>query len=213
MSQAASYVGNWVLRLNPTGKWNPKESRKRDSIYIHTQGEYIQPYQGLVPIGFGAAVRSDYNLEVSVSANNYQPGATVLLTARLTDRGMPSTGIIHLTSTKPNGSTGNFILYDDGTHNDNVAGDGVYTNSYSQTALQGNYKFFFDATGTNERGELVPRQATRYVGLYTTPPDDGGRPGGDNKPCLPCWVNWLMLALLLAILVLIIRCCRRMMSK
>jgi hypothetical protein len=212
MSQAASYAGNWILRLNPTGKWNPKESRKRDSIYIQTQGEYIQPYQGLVPIGFGAAVRSDYNLEVTVTANNYHPGATVLLTAKLSDRGMPSSGTIHLTSTKPDGSTSNFILYDDGTHSDNTAGDGVYTNNYSQTALQGNYKFFFDATGINERGELVPRQATRYVGLFTTPPDGGGRPG-DNKPCLPCWVNWLMLALLIAILVLIIRCCRKMLSR
>ena len=209
ISQSLSYVGNWTLRLIPNGKWT--EGNRRDSTdkYLKTRGEYIQPSQGLIPIGFGAAVRSDYNMEVTATANNYQPGAVVTLTAKLMDRGWPSSGTIHLISTKPDGTTSSFILYDDGSHNDNVAGDGVYTNTFSQTSLQGNYKFFFNATGLNERGELVPRQAVRYIGLSVPSSSTGDNPK-NPKSCFPCWVNWILLILLLVIIALIIRCCRRM---
>jgi hypothetical protein len=148
-------------------------------------------------------------MEVTVSSNEYKPGALVKLTATLTDRGWPSEGVIHITSTKPDGTTNNFSLYDDGTHSDDVAADGIYTNSFSQTSLEGTYKFFFDATGKNERGELVPRQATRYLGLVAQTVSNG-RPCPCEKVCFPCWAHWILLVLILVVIVLIIRCCRRM---
>lgn len=205
ISQSHTYVGDWSLWLYPTGKWNPKESNRHDNYQV--SGEWIQPYMGYVPIGFGAAVKSDFNMNVAVTTSNYQPGAQVLLIAQLSDRGWPSTGgQITLTATRPDNSNTSFLLYDDGTHGDTNANDGSYSNIFNQTALEGSYRFFFDGKGINERGELVPRQATRYLGLYV-PPKDDGRNG--DKPCLPCWVNWFMLLLLLLILIFIIRCCRK----
>ena len=208
ISQSASYIGDWKVILTPTKKWNPKDAKKASERYTQAQGEYIQPYLGLVPVGFGAAVKSDYHMEVAVTANSYQPGANVLLTAKLTDRGWPSSGTVNLTATRPNNAVSNFVLYDDGTHGDINSGDGIYSNTYNQTALNGSYKFYFKGIGINERGELVPREATRYVSLSTPPKTDGGE-GDHCKSCLPCWVKWLMLILLLFILILIIRYIRR----
>ena len=179
ISQAHTYVGDWVLRLSPTGEWKPDSTNYTHDYKIHNNyqvpGEWIQPYQGVVPIGFGAAVKSDYNMNISVTSSSYQPGAQVLLTAQLSDRGWPSTGgQIELTATKPDASNSNFQLYDDGTHGDTQADDGSYSNYYNQTALEGSYRFFFNGKGINERGEMVPRQGTRYLSLYN-PDDDGGK--------------------------------------
>lgn len=218
ISQAGDYVGDWILRLNPTGKWKPGTGGATTHNNLPHQnynvpGEWIQPYQGIVPIGFGAAVKSDYTMQVAVAAPSYVPGADVLLTATLSDRGWHSTGgHIEIQATRPNNSYNNFLLYDDGTHGDTNANDGVYSNHYNNTALEGSYKFFFNGMGINERGELVPRQATRYISLFAPGNDDGGN-GGDpdgRDNCFPCWLHYLILLLLLILLILIIRCCRRM---
>lgn len=205
ISQASSYVGDWVLRLSPTGKWRADSTRKEFKPY-QVAGEWISPYQGVVPIGFGAAVKSDYKMAVQVSADHYKPGALVLLTAQLSDRGWPSTGgQIEITATRPDGTGSTFKLYDDGTHGDIEANDGTYSSTYNQTALKGSYRFFFNGKGINERGELVPRQATRYVSLF----EETGPIKGDGKNCFPCWLYYAMLLLLLLILLVIIRCCRK----
>lgn len=204
ISLSHTYVGDWVLRLNPTGKWKPPIKGANHENY-NISGEWIQPYQGTVPIGFGAAVKSDYNMNVAVSSNHFHPGATILLTAQLSDRGWPSIGgHIELTATKPDATATNFLLYDDGTHGDTEANDGTYTNIYNQTALQGSYRFFFNGRGKNERGELVPRQATRFVSLFAIPNDGNG-----ETSCLSCWISWVKLLLLLLILSTLIYCCRR----
>lgn len=214
ISQSHTYVGDWILRLNPNGRWRPvKPSQLKDDNYIganyNVPGEWITPYTGLVPVGFGAAVKSDYLMNVNVSSSTQQPGARVLLTAELTDRGWPSLeGQIDVTATQPNDASTNFKLFDDGTHGDVQANDGIYSNTYNQTAQSGTYKFFFNAIGTNERGELVPRQDTRYLGLFF--PDGGD--GDNDKPCLPCWINWLIFILILLILAILIRCCRSKIS-
>ena len=143
-------------------------------------------------------------MDVAVTSSTHQPGAQILLTATLSDRGWPSTGgDIEVTATKPDASCTTFPLYDDGTHGDTQVNDGVYTNNFNQTSLEGSYKFFFNGQGINERGELVPRQDTRYVYL-SAPPVDGGN---DTGPCLPCWAIWLMFLLIIAIFIILIRCC------
>jgi hypothetical protein len=217
ISQANSYTGDWVLRLNPTGKWKPGGNLQTHNNKMHENyqvpGEWIHPHQGVVPIGFGAAVKSDYNMQVSVTANNYQPGAEVLLSVTLYDRGWPSVGgNIEIVATRPNNSDSNFLLYDDGTHGDTNANDGTYSNLYNNTTLEGNYRFFFDGIGINERGEMVPRQATRYVSLFA-PGTDGDNNPGDCKNCFPCWLYYLILLLSLITLLLIIRCCRKMKTQ
>ncbi|NQU34128.1 MAG: choice-of-anchor D domain-containing protein [Bacteroidetes bacterium] len=209
ISQAHTYTGDWVLRLSPTGEWEPDSTKRGQYYKLHynydVPGEWIHPYEGIVPIGFGAAVKSDYKMDVTATANKYQPGAQVLLTAKLTDRGWPSVGgHIDLTTTRPDDSHTTFQLYDDGTHGDIQINDGTYSNYYNYTNLEGSYRFFFNGQGVNERGELVPRQATRYISLSAPPEDDGSN---IPTPCIPCWVEWLMLLVLLLMLIILIRCC------
>jgi len=221
LTLSSSYIGDWQLLLVPNGKWKPRNPSVTATHSI-PQGQSSDPvfngYNGLAPIGFGAAVGSNYRLEVNASAPVYQPGATVTMTASLSDRQWPSvTGSVTVDVTKPNGSMVNGVtLYDDGTHGDVTAGDGTWTGLFGQTASAGSYKFFFNAIGHNDRGELAPRQATRYVSLVPPEPPGRGNPhggGGDDnrpeKPCIPCpLLRWLWAAaigLLILIVLLLLR--------
>ncbi len=203
---APSYVGDWVLRLTPNGRWSP--TVVRDSLANRKQTDYINPYQGLVPIGFATAVKSNYRLAVSVLPSSYLPGANVKLTASLSDRGWPSvTGEVFVDATTPSNTVYPGIrLYDDGTHGDAVSADGTWTNHFLQTGESGSYKFFFHAVGENERGELAPREATRYLTLMQPSRD----PHPSDKPCIPCLLQWLLWLMLIGLLIwIIVRCCKR----
>ncbi|HEU5081373.1 MAG TPA: vWA domain-containing protein [Opitutaceae bacterium] len=214
LSLASSYIGDWKLLLVPNGKWKP---RGGPSVGTHGNtppagGDPVfNGYNGLVPIGFGAAVGSNYRLDAQVAASAYEPNATITMTASLSDRQWPSvTGSVTVDVTKPDGTVApGIILYDDGTHGDAAAGDGTWTNLFGQTAQSGSYKFFYNAIGHNDRGELAPRQATRYVSLV--PPgrgDDGdgnnggGRPGSEG--CFSCRTLRLLWTIVLALLALIV---------
>ena len=221
---ASSYVGEWKLMVVPNGKWKPRTPGAASTHNNPPPGgndPLFNGYNGLVPIGFGAAVASNYRLNASAIASpNYQPGATVTLTADLSDRGWPSvTGTVTVDATKPDGSSvSGIVLYDDGTHGDVAASDGTWTAKFGQTSQQGSYKFFFNAIGKNDRGELAPRQATRYVSLTPPPRDppgrhDDGRPGGGGDGrgdgCIPCpllrWLWAIVIGLLLLILIVLLR--------
>ena len=140
---------------------------------------------------------SNYRLGVQVLPSHYLPGAELRLTGSLSDRGWPAVdGQISVKVTAPDNNNYNVTLYDDGTHGDAVASDGTWTNSFIQTGVPGVYKLLFQSVGHNERGELAPREASRYVTLMQpepTPDDD------DN--CLPCL--WIRLLLLLGLLILL----------
>lgn len=181
VSQAASYVGDWVLRLTPNGKWNRRTVKQALAESQIEHSSFIDPNQGLVPVGFAAAVSSTYRLAVSTQPDRFLPGATVRLEARLTDRGWPMPmGQVNVLVTDPDDATHSLTLFDDGTHGDTTAGDAVWTNSFSSTARAGVYRFLFRSTGQNERGELAPREASRFVTLAPvepTPTDDPGGPG------------------------------------
>jgi von Willebrand factor type A domain len=196
-SEAANYVGDWVLRLVPNGTWDqaaaeealqcqangtpthahaspasssittPQKLRDTPCERLKRRPDAINPFVGQVPIGFGAAVSSDYRMEVKVLPSVYLPGADVKLTASLSDRGMPApTGTVFVDVTTPGHILhSNLPLFDDGTHGDDVATDGTWTTHFTQTIENGSYKFFFHAIGANERGELAPREATRYASL------------------------------------------------
>jgi hypothetical protein len=49
-----------------------------------------------------------------------------------------------------------FYLYDDGTHGDEKANDGIYANSFNRTLITGIYKFYFQLSGHNKKtGEIL----------------------------------------------------------
>ena len=49
-----------------------------------------------------------------------------------------------------------FGLYDDGLHGDGEADDGVYANIFDKTFLAGEYNFYIQISGENNRGYKVP---------------------------------------------------------
>ena len=195
VSQAGTYVGDWLLRLRPNGKWS-RDAVKQALVESEINySSWVSPFAGQVPIGFSAAVASDYHLEVQVTPTNFLPGADVKLTATLTDRGWPAPqGQIDVTATAPDGTNYPMTLFDDGTHGDVTAGDATWTNRFTNTALPKVYKFFFHSIGKNERGELAPREATRYLTLMQPEPNP------PDKPCIACTL--LRVLLLLALLLL-----------
>jgi hypothetical protein len=144
----SAYVGNWLLRLQPS---------RRGA----TSGAVVQ-------IGFAAAVGSDYRLDLRAVASTYVPGSLVTVSATLTDSGWPvQSARLSGTITDPRGTTSALTFYNDGTHGDPMAGDGVWTAQTYNTKLAGTYRVFLRTTGTNAKGELVNREATRYISLTT----------------------------------------------
>lgn len=198
VEQAATYVGDWSLRLTPNGRWDPKVVRKLLKESEINYSGWLNPFQGTVPIGFAAAVTSDYRLNVTVNASSFVPGADVKLTANLTDRLWPApNGSVTVKVTDPNDVTYSVALYDDGSHGDAVATDATWTNTFSQTSASGSYKFLFRSAGHNERGELGAREASRYLTLEHPDVTPGGDP---TERCIPCLLLRWLLALALILL-------------
>ena len=55
-------------------------------------------------------------------------------------------------------------LYDDGSHGDTTANDGIYTLVYENTTIEGSYIFRFKASGTSPNGQAFTR--TEKIGEY-----------------------------------------------
>lgn len=206
-SKAASYVGDWLLRLTPNGKWDAKSAKRALAESRTTYSAYVDPHKGLVPIGFAAAVASNYSLDVAASANQYLPGARVRLEASLTDRKWPAPrGEVRVSVRTPSGGTHVVTLHDDGTHGDVQAGDATWTNEYVQTHEPGTYRLLFRSMGFNNRGEMAPREATRYVTLkrLERTPDSAGA-------CLAWWCRYgrVLVGLFFLLLAALLYCCFR----
>jgi hypothetical protein len=62
------------------------------------------------------------------------------------------------------------VLYDDGTHGDALAGDGVYTGQYAGTIVAGTYAFEFNASGRSTAGIPFERnqRMERNLAVKTT---------------------------------------------
>lgn len=62
-------------------------------------------------------------------------------------------------------------LYDDETHGDKVAGDGLYTLVYSNTEIEGSYVFRFRASGTMANGRTFTRvrELAEYIRVDVDP--------------------------------------------
>lgn len=60
-------------------------------------------------------------------------------------------------------SDGELKLYDDGTHGDRTAGDGIFTLRYTDTRYEGSYTFHFAASGTAPSGSAFSRIKTLSI--------------------------------------------------
>lgn len=73
----------------------------------------------------------------------------------------------------PYGNVYSIILYDDGLHEDNSANDGIYGNTFSNTAQLGNYTFRVDVSGELNRGGSFTRTATKSIVIAQDSDNDG----------------------------------------
>lgn len=193
LSQESTYVGYWRLQLTPQGNWSREEVKHALAESGIDYSEWINPFEGIVPIGYAAAVASNYRLRVQVSSTGPLPGAEITLQGSLSDRGWPATeGTITVEASTP-GDVVHFLdLYDDGSHGDTEAGDGTWTNRFIATSDPGTYKFLYRSIGHNERGELAPREATRYVSLVSPQPQH------EETECELCtYLRWIAIGVLL----------------
>lgn len=158
-------LGDWVVRLTPRG-WDPDKLGSR----LHEERRVVgwvrhRPNLALAPVGFAAAVASNYRMNVQVTAQSYAPGSAVLLTAALTDRGWPMAGgRIEVDVTAPDGTVVQRIPL-------RPQGAGTWVGEFSATGAPGSYGFLFRSRGRNGFGEVVPREASRVVTLM--PPKRG----------------------------------------
>lgn len=203
LAHAADYVGVWQLRLTPKGL--PPTGPKDQRLAVAQHDPVFNPPGGVVPIGFAAAVSSDYRMDVSAASASSLPGADFTLTAAFSDRGWPApTATAKVTITSPTGVVyGPYALHDDATHGDLEAGDATFTTHFQQTSEDGWYTIFYQGQGYNERGELTPREATRFINLQKP------KPPVHETECIPCRTLRLLWAIVIGLLLLSLLCCLR----
>ncbi len=203
--ETAEYLGDWLLRYTPKRDFTGADRKVLLTQAQH--GHVVVPDigHGFLPIGFAAAVASDYQMEVEAFSDDYHPGAKFTLMATLTDRGWPSVdGQVSVEITDPDSEQSVIVrLYDDGTHGDAEPSDGTWTSTFNRTGAAGVYHLLFRGQGRTHRGEMASREASRFISLskYTVGPGIGGPDG--RVQCIPCPLLWILIILFFLILILI----------
>ena len=119
---------------------------------------------------FTAVVYVATNLTLSLDTDKYRydPGESISIQASLTNNSTPVTGAsVQAEVQRPEGSE-NITLFDDGTHSDAQANDGVYSSTYTDTSAGGTYIIKATARGTIDGCPFV-RACQRSVLVQLAP--------------------------------------------
>ena len=161
--------GNWKLTIAVRGPDLTAPAAEPDG-----GNEYLPPY--LVH----AAVDSDVTLDVDfpVPPEERTAGVPMPIVASLTDVG-PITGASVLATVQmPSGAVAYLYLYDDGTHGDGEANDGVYGNTFYQTGMAGqeagagSYTVRVNASGTSALAGPFTRQQILSFFIFSRGDED-----------------------------------------
>ena len=193
----------FVEFLMPAGE--PKRYAGRWTVIVENRGEVCKgevkskkdmrpgflPYdcrQTKSPIDFGImiGVGSNFRLQPYLTPGPVHMGAPILLTAIVTEAGLPVVGCdVTVEAVAPSGATWNLTLLDDGAHEDGEQDDGEYARRFTHTYEAGSYEFTFRAVGMSRDGEPVIREAVRakYVEGRIAVEPNGGRPGEPDLCC------------------------------
>ena len=118
---------------------------------------------------FTTFLESDLFVGVNTSKNIFDPGEEINISAYVGSNESAFTGALVVAKiSKPDNTTENITLYDDGLHNDNQTNDGIYANTYTNTSSWGTYHITVSATGTLD-GEEFERQAFTTVWVEQYP--------------------------------------------
>jgi len=202
-----NYVGDWKLRVR-------LDAPKLDSLLtyhttIKTTSTFNQTLAtGRYRLSFAASVGSNYKLDANLAPGIVQVGEPIYVQANLTEGGWPAPKAqVHISVIRPDGTTEEHQLFDDGAHYDGSTGDAIFGGVYTNTIPGGIYRFDFRSVGQTERGESAIRVASRsqFVG---NPSEDI-----DKETCMPCWLirlYWILLLLFLIMVIIILwYCCFR----
>jgi len=117
-------------------------------------------------------------LSADTDKKEYIVGNPIKITASIEDSFLDSPvapeyiyGVaMQVTAENPAGVQSSFTLYDDGLHGDGGVNDGVYANSFSNTSLEGDYKFDLLISGnTNRDGQPFTREKSLFVRAINPP--------------------------------------------
>ena len=138
-----------------------------------------------VPLLYGIAigVGSNFRMQPFVTPGPVYVGDPILLTAVVTEAGLPVTGgTVTVKYETPTGATGMATLKDDGAHNDGDPDNGEYARMFTSTMVDGVYHFTFRAEGKSRDGKTIVREAVRDKEVLRKgrPPGDGGPNGSDG---------------------------------
>jgi len=181
------YAGTWKVVVVHKGKvcrGNPGTRSKEPGFLPPECANDVK-----TPLLYGIAigVGSDFRMMPFVTPGPVYTGEPILLTAMVSEAGLPVTGCtVSVEGTAPGGAVTSVVLRDDGAHQDGGANDGEYAWSFGQTFVSGIYHFKFRATGYNRDGQPVVREAFRdkpVLDRHRLPPGKppGGRHPGDGE--------------------------------
>lgn len=205
--------GEWQMRVDPRGA----DSRFSARAYVHNRiNNFVASTRW--PTVTPGAEQYVYAFAKSRGGSITEPGAK--LVARVS---------------RPDGSSDTLELFDNGRdpagHGDDIAGDGIFTGVYTDTAQKGAYGFsvaadineWHQGSDPHVRDDTLvsPRflrelRVSAAVGdpgdVVTRPEDDHKTPPGGEQPPKPDIDRWLLIAILVLILIGLIlfwRCCCR----
>lgn len=182
LNEPDRYAGRWKVVVEHPGKvCFGMPPAKRDNI-----GFVSKKCRGSkVPVLYGIAigVGSNFRMAPFVTPAPVYVGDPILLTALVSEAGLPVTGCtVTVEATAPGGATSSQTLFDDGAHADGGRHDGEYANTFTHSFVPGVYHFKFTTVGTSRDGEPVVREAVRdkpVLARDPVPPDGHGRDGVD----------------------------------
>lgn len=156
-----------VAATNPNIAYTSSPAYKSYSVLSPKAGEWQIKVIGVEvepagePISVSVNAETDLVLSLDFDKIEYLPGNPIVASAEIKD----SSGLILNVSIAaevqtPSGS-GTLVLFDDGAHQDRNASDGIYANSFVQTAEKGSYTFKADASGVSNEGYGFTRTATK----------------------------------------------------
>jgi len=108
-------------------------------------------------------------LILSSDKETYDPNEPVNLTAELLyDSNSYSDANVTATIVRPDGNEV-ITLFDDGLHNDANSNDGIYANTFANTAIEGQYDITATASGRNPFGEPFIRETSKTILVKNLP--------------------------------------------
>jgi len=163
-----------------------------------------------IPIMYGIAigVGSNFNMMAFVTPGIVKMGEPILLTAMVSEFGLPVKGCnVNVEAKRPDGTITDHILFDDGNHQDDQANDATYAILYPHTYQQGTYTFTFTAAGRSRDNKPMQRKLVRskYVeGREPLVPTNPGSDGGVKGDCCRALTLWIKVGILLLLIIAII---------